>query len=93
MKLRVRCHDCGAGVVEYGDYLVTCPNRKEPGWGVCGIEVRAMFETVCQPDQWRAYLETPAPIFGGETAAALIERGDTDRVMAALDQLASGAFI
>lgn len=54
--------------------------------------IRAVFDTVYQPDQWVPWLTTPAPVFGGSTAEALIESGRGDEVLAALDALASGTF-
>lgn len=57
------------------------------------LAVWALFRTVYDPRQWQAYLTTPAPIFNGATALSLIADERSDEVLAALDQLASGAFI
>ena len=55
--------------------------------------IKALFVTVYQPDQWGPWLTTPAPVFNGMTAQALIDSGRGNEVMAALDQIASGAFV
>ena len=47
-------------------------------------EIVALGLTVYTPDGFAQYLATPLPTFGGQTALQLIERGEADRVLAAL---------
>lgn len=45
------------------------------------------------PDEARLWLFSPHRLPGGETAAARIQAGETQDVLALLDQLRSGAYL
>lgn len=53
----------------------------------------AAYDDVAVFDSWDKWLTTPALGFGGQSALALLKAGRDDEVLAALDQIASGAFV
>jgi transcriptional regulator with XRE-family HTH domain len=47
-------------------------------------EIAELGHEVYTPEGWRAFLATPMPVFGGQTALQLIATGKADQVLGAL---------
>ncbi len=47
-------------------------------------EVAELGQEVYTPEGWQAFLVTPMPVFGGQTAIQLIGAGKADQVLSAL---------
>jgi hypothetical protein len=52
--------------------------------------VRASLGRILPPETTDRWLTTPNQGFGGLTPLSLIENGETDRILSALDELGSG---